>query len=88
MAHYLQVNLLSIMGMSDSKGLGDPSVKGVILKMAHPRRDTCGTSRERAGYHRLRHPQGINDHPNSGLQKVVLVTLDLKDPSHFGELLV
>ena len=88
MAHYLQVNLLSIMGMSDSKGLGDPGVEGVLLKLAHPCRDTRGTSHERAGFHRLCHPQGIDDHPDSSLQKVVLVTLDLKDPSHFGELLV
>ena len=76
------------MGTGDSEGLGDPSVKGVLLKLAHPRCDTRGTSRERAGFHRLHHPQGIDDHPDSDLQKVVLVTLGLKDPSHFSKLLV
>ena len=76
------------MGMSDSKGLGDPGVEGVLLKLAHSCHDTRGTSRERAGFHRLRHPQGINDHPDSSLQKVVLVTLVLEDPSHFGKLLL
>ena len=75
------------MGMGDNEGLGDPGVKGILLKLAHPRRDTRGTSRKRAGFHRLRLLQGIDDHPNNGLQKVVLVTLGLKDPSHFGKLL-
>jgi hypothetical protein len=56
--------------------------------LAHSSRDTRGTTRERASFHQLRHPQGIDDHPDSGLQKVVLVTLGLKDPSHFGKLLV
>ena len=36
MTHYLQVDLLIIMGMGDSKGLGDPSMKGVLLKLAYP----------------------------------------------------
>ena len=38
-AHYLQVNFLIIMRAGNSKGLGDPNVKGVLLKLAHPRRD-------------------------------------------------
>ena len=88
MAHHLQVDLPIIMGTGNNEGLGDPGMKGVLLKLAHPRRDTCGANRERAGFRRLRHPQGIDDHPNSDLQKVVLITLGPKDPSHFGKLLL
>ena len=76
------------MGMSDSKGLGDPSMEGVLHKLAHPCCDTRGTSRERAGFYRLLHPQGIDDHPDSSLQKVMLVTLGPEDPSHFSKLLL
>ena len=76
------------MGMGDSKGLGDPGVEGVLLKLAHPCRDTRGTSHKRASFHRLLHPQGIDDHLDNGLQKVMLVTLGPEDLSHFGKLLL
>ena len=46
MAHHPQVDLLSIMGMGDSEGLGDPEAKGALLKLAHARRDTSSTDRE------------------------------------------
>ena len=74
------------MGMGDGEGLGDPSVKSTLLKLAHPSRDTSGTSRKRAGLHRLRHLQGIKDHPDRSLQKIVLITLNLKGPSCIGSL--
>ena len=45
-AHCLQVNGLRIMRAGNNKGLGDPNVKGVLLKLAHPRRDIYGTGRE------------------------------------------
>ena len=86
MTQSLQVDLLIVMGMGDSKGLGDPGAKGVFLKLAHPRRDTCGTSRKRAGLHWLHHLQGVKDSPDSDLQKVVPVAFSLKHPSHLGEL--
>ena len=46
MTHYLQVDLLIVMGMGDSKGLGDPGMEGVLLKLAHPRRDIHDMSHE------------------------------------------
>ena len=67
--------------------MGDPGVKGVLLKLAHPRCDTRGMSRKRASFLRLRHPEVIKDHPDGGTQKIMLITLGLKNPSHFGELL-
>ena len=75
------------MSMGDGEGLGDPGMKGTLLKLAHPSRDTCDTSRERAGLHRLHHIQGIKDHPDRSLQKIVLVALSLKGPSYMGKLL-
>ena len=45
-AHYLQVDFLIIMRVGNSKGLGDPGVKGILLKLAHPRHDTHGTGRK------------------------------------------
>ena len=88
LARYLQVDLPIIMGMGDSEGLDDPGVKGILLELAHPRHDTRGMSRERACFHRLRHSQGIDDHPDNSLQMVMLITLGLEDPSHFGKLLL
>ena len=85
MTHYLQVNLPIVMGMGDNKGLGDPGVKGVLLKFAYPRRDSRGMSCKRAVSFWLCHPQGVSDHSNSGLQKVMLVALNPEDPSHFGK---
>ena len=55
------------MRMGNGEGLGDPGVKGILLKLAHLRHDTHGMNHERAGSFWLRHPQGIDDHPNSGL---------------------
>ena len=75
------------MRMGDNKGLDDPGAKCVFLELAHPSRDTCGASRKWAGLHRLHHLRGIKDHPDRSLQKVVLVALSLKGPSHMGELL-
>ena len=43
-AHYLQVDLPIIMRAGNSEGLGDPNVKGILLKLAHPRHDTRGTN--------------------------------------------
>ena len=74
------------MSMGDGEGLGDPGVKGALLKLAHPSRDTSGTSRERAGLHWLHHIQGIKDHPDRSLQKIVLIALNLKGPSCMGSL--
>ena len=74
------------MRMGDSKGLDDPGVKGVFLELAHPRRDTCGASRKRAGLHRLHHLQGIKDHPDRSLQQIMLIALNLKGPSCMGNL--
>ena len=81
LAHHLQVDLPIIMRMGDIKGLGDPGAKGVFLKLAHPRRDTYGMS------HRLHHLQGIKDHPDRSLQKIMLIALSLKGPSYMGKLL-
>ena len=75
-----------IMRMGDGKGLGDPGAKSIFLKLAHSRRDTRNTGRERAGLHRLHHLQGIKDFPNGDLQKVVPIAFSLKHPSHLGEL--
>ena len=75
------------MGMGNGEGLGDPGVKSTLLKLAHPSRDTCGTSRERAGLHRLHHLQGIKDHPDRSLQTIMLIALSLKGPSYMGKLL-
>ena len=45
-AYYLQVNFLIIMRAGNSKGLGDPGMEGVLLKLAHPRRDIHDMSHE------------------------------------------
>ena len=45
-AHCLQVDFLIIMRAGNSKGLGDPGVKGVLLKLAHPCHNTHGTGRK------------------------------------------
>ena len=55
------------MSVGDGEGLGNPGVEGTLLKLSHPSRDTCNTSRERASLHRLRHIQGIKDHPDRSL---------------------
>ena len=73
--------------MGDGEGLGDPGMKSTLLKLAHPSRDTCGTSRKRAGLHRLHHLQGIKDHPDRSLQMIVLIALSLKGPSYMAKLL-
>ena len=44
---------LLVTRMGNGEGLGDPGVKSTLLKLAHPSHDTCGTSCERAGLHRL-----------------------------------
>ena len=83
----LQVDLLLVMSMGNGEGLGDPGVKSTLLKLAHPSRDTCGTSRTWAGLHRLHHLQGIKDHPDRSLQMIVLIALSLKGPSYMAKLL-
>jgi len=67
MTRYLQVDLLIVMGMGDSKGLGDPSMEGVLLNLAYPRHDSHGTSCKRAGSFWLRHLQGISNHTDGSL---------------------
>ena len=44
--HRLQVDAFIVMRAGDGKGLGDPSVKGILLKLAHPRHNICGTGRK------------------------------------------
>ena len=73
------------MRTGNSEGMGDPGVKGVLLNLAHPRRDTSGTSRKGAGPLFLRHLQVVTDHHNGGMQKIVLIAFGLKDPPHLGE---
>ena len=55
MAHYLQVDIPIIMRMGNGEGLGDPSMKGALLKLTDPRHDTGSTSREGIGPLMLRH---------------------------------
>ena len=76
------------MSMGDGEVLGDLGVKSTLIKLAHPSYDTCGTSHERAGLHRLHHLQGIKDHPARSLQKIMLVAVSLKGPSYMGKLLL
>ena len=45
-AHFLQVNFLIIMRAGNSKGLGDPGMKGILLKLAHPRHNIYGMGRK------------------------------------------
>ena len=73
------------MRTGNSEGLGDPSVKGVLLKLAHPRHDTSGMSHKGAGPLFLRHLQIVVDHQDGSMKKIVLIAFDLKDPPHLGE---
>ena len=74
------------MRTGNSEGLGDPGVKDVLLKLAHPRRDTSGTSRKGAGPLPLCHLQVIIDLHDGGTKKIVMIAFGLKDPPHLGEL--
>ncbi|XP_066373592.1 uncharacterized protein [Miscanthus floridulus] len=80
------VDLLSIMGMGDSEGLGDPKAKGALHKLAHVRRDTSSTDHEGTSPLLLRHPQVIIDRQDSGRQAIILITFDLKKPPCLGEI--
>ena len=85
MAHYLQVDLPIIMRTGNSEGLGDPSVKGVLLKLVDPRRYASGTSHKGTGPLLLRHLQVIIDRHDGRAQEIVLITFDLKKPPQLGE---
>ena len=78
MAHYLQVDLPIIMRMGNNKGLGDPGVKGVLLKLANPRRYACGMSRKGTGPLLLRHLQVVAGPHGGRAQEIVLIAFDLK----------
>ena len=86
MAHHPQVDLLGIMGMGDSEGLGDPEAKGVLLKLAHPRRDTSSTRCKGTSPLLLRHLQVITDCQDGGRQAIILITFDLKKPLRLSEI--
>ena len=65
MAHYLQVDLPIIMRTGNGEGLGDPGVKGVLLKLADLRRYADSTSHKGTCPFLLRHLQAVADHRDS-----------------------
>ena len=85
MAYYLQVDLPIILRAGNSEGLGDPGVKGILLKLAHPRCDTSVMSRKGAGPLLLHHLQVVVGHHDGRAQEIMLIAFDLKKAPHLGE---
>ena len=74
------------MSMGDGEGLGNPSMKSTLLKLAHPSRDISGTGRKRAGPSLLCHLQVIADCQNGEGQAIILITFSLKKPPRLGKI--
>ena len=73
------------MRTGNSEGLGDPGVKGVLLKLADPHRYASGTSGKGTGPLLLRHLQVIAGPHDGRAQEIMLIAFNLKKPLRLGE---
>ena len=73
------------MRMGNSECLGDLGMKGVLLKLANPRRYASGMSRKGTGALFLRHLQVVAGPHDGRAHEIVLIAFDLKNPPHLSE---
>ena len=72
--------------MINHEALINPGMKGIPLKLAHPRRDLNGMGHKRAGPLRPHHLKVIIDHSEGGAQDSKLIALRLKIPPRLGKI--